>query len=121
MTMSIEERAEKVWINSNGITCAIVHVNKNYGMGISSFGNRFAKGWKCGYVKLTDNLLKKCKSDYDDSLFDEIDIHGGLTYGPDEDGFLGFDDAHGFKLERPIEEEVESLALQIHKLANEKE
>ena len=30
-------------------------------------------------------------ADYDDI---ELDVHGGLTFGPDEDGWIGFDTMH---------------------------
>jgi len=51
-------------------------------------GNPISANW-CGYVQtdFTD-------ADRDD-LNDVLGVHGGLTYGPDEDGWIGFDCAHG--------------------------
>jgi len=55
----------------------------------------------------------------------EVDVHGGITYGPDEDGWVGFDDAHArglleFSDEQTAKEaaraETESLAEQISEL-----
>ncbi len=43
-----------------------------------------------GYVQLPESHTALGK-DYDDI---DIDVHGGLTYGPDEDGWLGFDTGH---------------------------
>jgi len=46
-------------------------------------------GHYCGYAKTT------LEAHYDE-LQDDIDIHGGLTYGVDAEGWLGFDCAHAF-------------------------
>jgi len=46
-----------------------------------------------GYVKLPSPLAKKYES-YDDVDLINLECHGGLTYGPNEDGWIGFDTAH---------------------------
>lgn len=43
----------------------------------------------CGYVKTPFDGHFKEFEDY-------VDVHGGLSYGLDEDGWVGFDTAHGF-------------------------
>jgi hypothetical protein len=43
-----------------------------------------------GYVKLPTGYPKAWGT-YDDI---DVDVHGGLTYGPDEEGWVGFDTAH---------------------------
>lgn len=47
-------------------------------------------GYRCGYVKIPVGHPWFGK-DYN-SL--DVDVHGGLTYGPDEEGWVGFDCAH---------------------------
>lgn len=47
--------------------------------------------WYCGYIR-TD---LSSETTYDD-LFDDIDAHGGLTYGVDGEGWIGFDTHHAF-------------------------
>jgi hypothetical protein len=46
-------------------------------------------GWYCGYVR-TDLPASTAA----DELQDALDVHGGLTYGVDEEGWIGFDCAH---------------------------
>lgn len=55
----------------DGYDCQIVIVNENH---------------YCGYVKT------ELDGDYTDY---NTDVHGGLTYGTDSDGWIGFDCAHG--------------------------
>lgn len=43
----------------------------------------------CGYVKTPFD-------GHHDEFNSSINVHGGLTYGIDEDGWVGFDTAHGF-------------------------
>ncbi|MFC6953742.1 hypothetical protein [Halorubellus litoreus] len=53
-----------------------------------------------GYVKAPDALIEAYPAPADDGVYDVrslesmVDVHGGLTYGPDEDGWVGFDCAH---------------------------
>lgn len=54
-----------------GIECLVVEIQGHY----------------CGYVKTS---LTGHYDDYQQTF----DVHGGLTYGPDEGGWLGFDCAH---------------------------
>ena len=83
----------------------------------------------CGYVR------SSLAGGYDDPQFREIDVHGGLTYGVDEAGWLGFDAAHardqpgwmGSDGERSVDvggyltEQVESLAEQVAMIEIERE
>ncbi len=53
----------------------------------------------CGYVECPDDLGPvRWTSDYDskhnDVLRPEVEVWGGITYGPDQSGWVGFDDAH---------------------------
>lgn len=50
-------------------------------------------GWYCGYVQM------ECSSSSETTLRDldgAIDAHGGLTYGVDAEGWIGFDTNHAF-------------------------
>ena len=60
-------------------------------------------GHWCGYVRRPESVEPvRWTSDYDskhDEVVEaEVDVWGGVTYGPDEDGWVGFDDAHAVKL-----------------------
>ena len=48
-------------------------------------------GHYCGYVQLPEGLREDFGRE-DTSLR----VHGGLTYGPDADGWVGFDTGHGW-------------------------
>lgn len=79
-----------------------------------------------GYVRLPENHLDWQIADALDAVgreqrlrrfgrdlpagydFVDVDVHGGLTYGPDEEGWVGFDTAHHGDL-WPIEELLEHL------------
>ena len=72
-------------------------------------------GHRCGYVKLPEGHL--CRDmDYDDI---PIEVHGGLTYGPSENGWVGFDCGHCYDtpeiwtLEKTIEE-TKKMADQVY-------
>lgn len=60
-------------------------------------------GHWCGYVRRPDTVKPvRWTSDYD-SKHDEIiepdvEVWCGITYGPDDDGWVGFDDAHAHSL-----------------------
>ena len=83
----------------------------------------------CGYVRST------LSGHYDDPEFRGIEVHGGLTYGVDAEGWLGFDAAHardqpgwmGSDGERSVDvegyltEQVESLAEQVAMIEIERE
>lgn len=60
-------------------------------------------GHWCGYVKRPEDVEPvRWTSDYDSKhgevLDAEVDVWGGITYGPDEAGWVGFDDAHSRSL-----------------------
>jgi len=59
-------------------------------------------GHWCGYVQIPNVGPVRWTSDYDskhDEVVDaEIDVWCGVTYGPDDDGWVGFDDAHSRSL-----------------------
>lgn len=94
---------------------------------------RVALGHYCGYVRRQDNLAPvRWRSDYDskhDEIIDaEVEVWGGITYGPDEDGWVGFDDAHARSLVdhrdqetdfEAVREETKQLAEQIADLPTE--
>lgn len=89
-----------------------------------------ANGHWCGYVQTPDDLppvrwTSDYNSKYGEVLDAEVEVHGGITYGPDDDGWVGFDDAHARSLVEFSEEETskaaaraetESLAEQIAEL-----
>jgi len=52
-------------------------------------------GHYCGYAKTPLNHLSHTNITYQgDNHIKLIEVHGGITYGPDEDGFVGFDCGH---------------------------
>lgn len=56
-------------------------------------------GHWCGYVRIPDDLgpvrwTSDYNSKHDEVIEAEVDVWGGITYGPDDDGWVGFDDAH---------------------------
>lgn len=76
-------------------------------------------GWGNGYVKLPKGH-KYYGVHYDDI---PVDVHGGLTYSEEEDGFwvVGFDTAHGGDHSRNwtkerVEEETKNLAKQLENI-----
>jgi len=74
-----------------------------------------AAGHWCGYVQIPDNLGPvRWTPDYDSKhgeiLDAEVDVHGDITYGPDDDGWVGFDDAHAASLVEFSEEETPKAA-----------
>jgi len=87
-------------------------------------------GHWCGYVRRPDDVEPvRWQSDYDSKhnevLEAEVDVWGGITYGPDEGGWVGFDDAHATSLvehrefetsKEAVKNETEHLAEQIHRL-----
>lgn len=98
-------------------------------------------GHYCGYIQtgLRGHITK-----YENKLFRLIDVNGGLTYGIDENGWVGFDTAHAYDVSvdedgevlredmvydknsedsiiwtpEKVKEEVESLADQFEALEN---
>lgn len=65
-------------------------------------------GYWCGYVRRPEAVEPvRWRSEYDDDndevIDAEVDVWGGVTYGPGEDGWVGFDDHHMTSL---VEESV---------------
>lgn len=65
----------KEWTH-HGIDCKIVKIDL---------------GHYCGYVKAPNPDELDMAHGYPD-----LDAHGGITYGPDNDGWVGFDTAHAW-------------------------
>jgi len=92
-------------------------------------------GHWCGYVRRPDDVEPvRWQSDYDSKhgeiLEAEVDVWGGITFGPDEDGWIGFDDAHARSLvdhrewdtaKDAVKNETEHLADQIRSLNSDTE
>lgn len=71
--------AEETWTHS-GLRCRVV---------------KLGMGHYCGYVRsMFDD--RWTYDDFQGWPHNLIDIHGGLTYGVDEDGWLGFDFGHAY-------------------------
>lgn len=99
------------------------------------YANHLADGHWCGYVQIPDDLGPvRWTSDYDSKhnevLEAEVDVHGGISYGPDEDGWVGFDDGHSKALidtcpsdepKHAVKLETQRLAEQINQLAEDDE
>lgn len=89
-------------------------------------------GHWCGYVRRPEDVEPvRWTSDYDskhDEVIDaEVDVWGGVTYGPDDDGWVGFDDAHARDLvdhreqnsdKSAVKQEAQYFAEQIQQLRN---
>ena len=89
-------------------------------------------GYWCGYVRRPERIEPvRWTSEYDadsDAVIDAaVDVWGGVTYGPDEDGWVGFDDAHAGDLvderaadsdKAAVKTETKYLAEQIAALAD---
>lgn len=57
------------------------------------------KDWWCGYVHPPSGSEDVVwRTDYETvdgpEYVADVEVWGGITYGPDEDGWVGFDDAH---------------------------
>lgn len=73
-------------------------------------------GHWCGYVRRPDEAEPvRWTSDYDskhDEILEaEVDVWGGITYGPDDEGWVGFDDAHAQSLVDHSDEETDEDAV----------
>lgn len=69
----------------------------------------------CGYVRVPDDMEKvRWRSTLDeegDLISPDVDVWGGITYGPDQNGWVGFDDAHLQKLVTQREAESDRAAV----------
>lgn len=73
-------------------------------------------GHYCGYVRRPESVEPvRWSSDYDSKhseiLEAEVDVWGGITYDPDQDGWVGFDDAHSRSLVEHRDEETDREAV----------
>lgn len=55
----------------------------------------------CGYARMPEELVGKARttSNYDEIegyIPPDLSVHGGVTYGPDDDNWIGFDTAHAW-------------------------
>jgi len=94
-----------------GLSCKIVQTDMGH--------------W-CGYVKIPDDLGPvRWTSDYDskhDEILEaEVDVWGGITYGPDDEGWVGFDDAHAQDLvdDSPGETDQKAVKIETERLADQ--
>jgi hypothetical protein len=67
-----------------------------------------------GYVQLTDEeldvvQLRSKVSDTGAYVSPDISVHGGITYGPDEDNWVGFDYAHAGDVCEHPERKLETM------------
>lgn len=89
-------------------------------------------GHWCGYVKRPESVEPvRWRGQWDnknDELHEsEVDVWGGVTYGPDDEGWVGFDDAHANSLadeyghdsdKKAAKAEARRLADQIDEMRN---
>lgn len=92
-------------------------------------------GHWCGYVRRPEDVEPvRWTSDYDSKhhevLEADVDVFGGVTYGPDEEGWVGFDDSHSRSLvdhnegetdEDAVRAETKRFAEQIADLRDDEE
>lgn len=69
-----------------GIRCAIYNIRERH---------------YCGYVQMPEELVGEIRtvSTYDEIvgvIEADLNVNGGITYGPDDDGWVGFDTAHSW-------------------------
>lgn len=90
-------------------------------------------GHWCGYVRRPPAVEPvRWQSDFgskhDEVLKPEVMVWGGITYGPDDEGWVGFDDAHSRSLvdhreaetvKEVVKNETRSLAEQISNLRDQ--
>ena len=83
-------------------------------------------GYWCGYVRRPEGVEPvRWTSEYDadtDEVIDaEIEVWGGITYGPDEDGWVGFDDSHSSRLvdHSPADTDREAVKFETQYLAEQ--
>jgi hypothetical protein len=78
----------------------IVEYSREHGMLIRTWthegiecamGRSFMVGVN-GYVRVPEGI----ELPYDEYHLIDLDVHGGVTYGPDKDGWMGFDTGHAF-------------------------
>src|SRR5664279_3769847 len=79
--VSVAERAFHRW-EAHGIDCALACG----GMGV------------CGYTWLPAGTGLRRSADVLGYEGIPVDVHGGLTYGPDDAGWIGFDTGHAWDL-----------------------
>jgi hypothetical protein len=103
------DRTEE-WTHA-GLDCRIIHTDLGH--------------W-CGYVRRPEDAepirwTSDWDSNYDDFLEAEVDVFGGITYGPDDDGWVGFDDAHRVNLvdERDEDTDREAVKAETERLAEQ--
>jgi hypothetical protein len=116
---------------SNSETDLVIEQFKHAGLDCKIINQEL--GHWCGYVQIPDALGPvRWTSDYDSKhdevLEAEVEVWGGVTYGPDEDGWVGFDDAHSRSLvdqreqnssKSAVKEETQRLAEQIVELGSD--
>lgn len=92
------ERIEVVerWEHESGRPCVITVMHRMDFRAASEEGvSRLGPGYYCGYVKTS---LAPAEMDAVHEGAGGVSIHGGVTYGPDADGWVGFDVAHAFDI-----------------------
>ena len=99
--MSDKSESEVDRFEHAGLTCKVAKMDLGH--------------W-CGYVKRPESVEPvRWTSDYDSKhdelLASEVDVWGGVTYGPDDDGWVGFDDAHYVKLAEKRDADSEKAAV----------
>lgn len=83
-------RVLSAWTHHSGMECRTVEMSLPR-RGVSK------PAYYCGYVKTRfDASVPKADRPDAADLDDEVEVHGGITYGPDEEGWVGFDLCHAF-------------------------
>lgn len=107
--LSVEDQRED--FEHAGLECKIIKTDMGH--------------W-CGYVRRPEAAEPvRWTSDYDskhDVLLEaEVEVWGGITYGPDEDGWVGFDDAHSRSLvnHRPDDGPRQAVKVETQRLAEQ--
>lgn len=83
-------------------------------------------GHWCGYVRRPEDVepvrwTSEHDSKYDQILKSEVSVWGGITYGPDDEGWVGFDDGHARSLvdDREFDNSKDAVKNETRRLAEQ--
>jgi len=106
-----EPSDETIHFSHAGLDCKIV---------------RRTGGYWCGYVRRPRVVepvrwRSEYDADADEVIESDVDVWGGITYGPGEDGWVGFDDNHADRIvdNSPADTDKVAVKLETQHLAEQ--
>lgn len=104
---NLPEYGEKEW-NHAGYRCLVIDTERH----------------RCGYVQASDEEADEIEWTssivYDEFVPADVDAFGGVTYGPDGDGWVGFDNGHSYDVadkENNPDDELEAMIKETERFA----